>query len=50
MIPMSVMEATILGIKFTAIRLLSSIPFIILTAVILEKIFRKQNYKLPESK
>ncbi|PUU87080.1 MULTISPECIES: permease [Bacteria] len=50
MIPMSVMEATILGIKFTAIRLLSSIPFIILTAIILEKIFRKQNYKIPESK
>ena len=50
MIPMSVMEATILGIKFTAIRLLSSIPFIILTAIILEKIFIKKNYKLPESK
>lgn len=50
MIPMSIMEASILGVKFTAIRLISSIPFIIIISVILEKYFEKKNYKLPESK
>ncbi|TYB31135.1 MAG: hypothetical protein FXF47_05720 [Candidatus Mcinerneyibacterium aminivorans] len=48
MIPMSIMEASILGIKFTALRLGLSIPLIIISANILKFIFNKNNYKLPE--
>jgi len=47
MIPMTIMEATMLGLTFTLTRLLSSIPFIIGGAIILEKYFEKTNYKLP---
>jgi len=48
MIPMSIMEASILGIKFTALRLGLSIPLIIISANILKFIFNKNDYKLPE--
>jgi hypothetical protein len=41
------MEATMLGLTFTLTRLLSSIPFIIGGAIILEKYFEKTKYKLP---
>lgn len=47
MIPMSIMEATMLGVKFTAIRLLSSLPFIIIGAILLEKHLVKTQYELP---
>jgi len=47
MIPMSIMEATILGIKFTAIRIGVSLPLVIIGAIILEKILLKMDYKLP---
>ena len=47
MIPMTIMEATMLGLTFTLTRLLSSIPFIIGGAIILEKYFEKTKYKLP---
>ncbi|MFW6006869.1 MAG: permease [bacterium] len=49
MIPMSIMEASILGIKFTAIRLGVSLPFIILSAIILSRYFNSIDYKLPEN-
>lgn len=48
MIPMSIMEASMLGIRFTAIRLIGSLPFIIFGAILLEKYFEKTNYILPE--
>jgi uncharacterized membrane protein YraQ (UPF0718 family) len=48
MIPMSLMEATMLGIPFTFIRLLASVPFIILGAILLEKYFVKIHYILPQ--
>jgi len=48
MIPMSIMEASILGIKFTALRLGLSIPLIIISANILKYIFKKDNYTLPK--
>ncbi len=48
MIPMTIMEASILGLKFTSIRLLASIPFIVLGAILLEKYFEKTHYKLPK--
>jgi len=48
MIPMSIMEASILGIKFTLLRLGLSIPLIILSANLLKYYFDKINYKLPK--
>lgn len=48
MIPMTIMEATMLGIQFTLIRLLASIPFIIIGSILLEKYFEKTDYHLPE--
>ena len=47
MIPMTIMEAGMLGIQFTLIRLVSSIPFIIGGSLLLERYFEKANYKLP---
>ncbi|WP_422484674.1 permease [Gudongella sp. DL1XJH-153] len=47
MIPMSIMEASMLGIKFTIIRLIGSLPFIIAGAILLEKYFEKSGYQLP---
>lgn len=47
MIPMSIMEASMLGIKFTIIRLIGSLPFIIVGAILLEKYFEKSGYQLP---
>lgn len=47
MIPMTIMEAGMLGIRFTLIRLISSIPFIILGSILLERYFERTAYKLP---
>jgi uncharacterized membrane protein YraQ (UPF0718 family) len=47
MIPMTVMEASMLGIKFSAVRLIASVPFIIGGSIILEKYLDRLNYKLP---
>jgi uncharacterized membrane protein YraQ (UPF0718 family) len=47
MIPMSIMEAGMLGIKFTLIRLVSSLPFIFIGAIFLEKYLVKDAYVLP---
>jgi hypothetical protein len=44
---MTIMEAGMLGIQFTLIRLVSSIPFIVLGSVLLERYFERINYKLP---
>lgn len=49
MIPMSVMEASILGIEFTLLRLGLSIPLIILMANILNYYFKKIEYKFPKA-
>jgi uncharacterized membrane protein YraQ (UPF0718 family) len=48
MIPMSLMEASIIGIKFTLLRLGLSIPFIIISANLLKLYLNKINYKFPE--
>ncbi len=47
MIPMSLMEASILGVKFTILRLLISVPLIIISSKILSKYLNSKNYKLP---
>lgn len=48
MIPMSVMEASILGVKFTAIRIGVSLPLVIISSIILGDFFSKINYQIPE--
>ena len=45
-IPMAIFEASFLGIKFTAIRLLVSLPLVILTSVLLGDYLTKRNYKI----
>ncbi len=49
MIPMSIMEASILGLKFTLIRLGISLPLVVISASLLGNYFEKINYKLPET-
>ncbi|MCC3144261.1 permease [Halanaerobium sp. Z-7514] len=48
MIPMSIMEASILGIKFTAIRIGVSLPLVIISSIILGNFFSKIDYKIPQ--
>jgi len=45
-IPMMVFEASFLGIKFTAVRLLISLPLVIITSKILGDYLTRRNYKL----
>ncbi len=47
-IPMIFFESTFLGWKFSAIRILVSIPLVIISGVILGRYLEKENYKLPE--
>jgi len=48
MIPMSLMEASILGVPFTLLRLGSSIPLIIISANVLKFYLNKHEYILPK--
>ncbi|TYB30306.1 MAG: hypothetical protein FXF47_09880 [Candidatus Mcinerneyibacterium aminivorans] len=45
-VPMTIFEATFLGIKFSLIRLLTSIPLVILSSILLEKFLIKIDYKM----
>ncbi|MFW6274101.1 MAG: permease [Halanaerobium sp.] len=49
MIPMSIMEASILGIKFTTIRIGVSLPLVIISSIILGNFFSKIDYKIPKA-
>jgi len=49
-IPMTIFEASFLGIKFTVIRLLVSLPLVILTSILLGDYLTKRNYKITEVK
>ena len=49
MIPMSIMEASILGLKFTIIRIGVSLPLVVLSSILLEKYFENREYSLPKS-
>jgi len=49
-VPMSIFEASFLGIKFTAIRLLVSLPLIIVTSMLLGKYLTRRNYRMTEGK
>ena len=45
-VPMAIFEASFLGVKFTTIRLLVSIPLVILTSKLLGDYFAKRNYQI----
>ncbi|MDD5014805.1 MAG: hypothetical protein PHW73_06865, partial [Atribacterota bacterium] len=49
-IPMTLYEASFMGVKFTAIRLLISLPLVIITSILLGEYLTKRNYKMAESK
>jgi len=49
-IPMTLYEASFMGVKFTMIRLLFSLPLVIITSILLEKYLSKRNYKMAEGK
>jgi len=49
-IPMTVFEASLLGVKFSAIRLLVAIPLVIITSMLLGNYLTKRGYKITERK
>lgn len=49
-VPMTMFEASFMGVKFTVIRLLVSLPLVIITSVLLGKYLSKRNYKIIEGK
>lgn len=48
-IPMAIFEASFLGIKFMLIRLLVSLPLIIISSLIMGRILTKINYEISKS-
>lgn len=49
-IPMTIFEITFMGIKFSAIRLLVSIPLVVISSIFLGDYLEKRNYKIMEGK
>lgn len=49
-IPMTMFEASFLGIKFTLVRFVVSLPLVIITSIMLANYLKKRNYKISESK
>ena len=47
-VPMAIYEASFLGIKFTAIRLLVSLPLVILASMLLGHYLTKRDYRLKD--
>ena len=47
MIPMSIMEASIIGLEFTILRIGLSLPLVVLSSIWLNKLFVKLKYELP---
>jgi uncharacterized membrane protein YraQ (UPF0718 family) len=47
MIPMSIMEAAILGPLFTAVRILVSLPLVIIGSILIEKLLVRTQYRMP---
>jgi len=45
-VPMTIFEASFLGIKFSTIRLFVSLPLVILTSILLGDYLTKRNYKI----
>jgi len=49
-IPMTIFESSFMGIKFSLIRLIVSIPLVILSSVLLGNYLEKGNYRIAEGK
>ena len=49
-VPMAIFEASFMGIKFTRIRLLVSLPLVIVASMLLGNYLTKRNYKLMAGK
>ncbi len=49
-IPMTIFEASFMGIKFTLVRLIVSLPLIILTSVILGSYLKRRGFEINEGK
>ena len=49
-IPMTIFESSFMGIKFSLIRLVVSIPLVILSSVLLGNYLEKENYRIMEGK
>ncbi len=49
-IPMTLIEASILGVKFTLIRLLVALPLIFVSAIVLGNVLEKREYRLKVDK
>ena len=49
-VPMTIFEASFLGIKFTAIRLLVALPLVVVSSIVLGGYLRKRNYKIVEGR
>jgi uncharacterized membrane protein YraQ (UPF0718 family) len=47
-VPMATFEASFLGIKFTAIRFLVSLPLVVVSSIVLEKYLVKLNFQIKE--
>jgi len=47
-IPMTVFEASFLGVKFTAVRFSVSLPLLILTSILLGRYLEGRGYRMPE--
>jgi uncharacterized membrane protein YraQ (UPF0718 family) len=47
-IPMTMFEASFLGIKFTVVRIIVSLPLIIISSILLEKNLIRKNFKIKE--
>lgn len=49
-VPMTIFEASFLGMKFSLIRLMVSIPLVIITSELLGSYLKKRNYEIVEGK
>ena len=49
-VPMTIFEASFMGIKFSAIRLLVSLPLVIISSILLGDYLVKRNYQIMEGK
>ena len=47
-IPMTVFEASCLGIRFTLVRMLVSLPLVIISSILLDKYLSKRDYRIKE--
>jgi len=47
---MTIYEASFMGVKFTMIRLLISLPLVVITSILLGDYLTKRNYKMAEGK